>query len=723
MATNQDTPISLLDPHPSPLSGSEIFVFVQSGQTVNGDLDELKTFITSGIPVGTGDITGSGTSGKIPLFNAAKNIVNSRITQTLTTINIPSPNGSAYLKVEDDAISMEVLNAFYHRVYIDETKVGLAYYDGVSVGGGFESTITHSIVYHDSRITISAPNIQFPTLTGNTVPYLDTNQYMRSSGVTLAKLNTISTARSDLQVQIDAVTSGLSWKQEVMCATTANITLSGLQTIDGYTTLAEDRVLVKDQSTASQNCIYIAKTGSWVRATDCDSTSEIVSATVQVRFGTTNKDTQWSCSNTNQPVIGTDSITFVQINGGATYTNGSGLTLSGNVFSIGAGQVVNSMIANNSIDLTAKVTNALKYINGGTQSSTVPLPGALPYATLAGYAYDAANYNYEPTTKTLNVNNIFVSPDDGITGVNIEGASNLLRLVTTDAGYDAAIIQALGNGLKVDSASGTAGRFTSSENPGEFNQTGVLSADVDYEGVVINRQFTRPASGGGSTAKATGPLLFVNDSTGALGTGDLACFQKQGTKRFRVNNDGKIVYTPGSEAANSYLVDDGTGAGIAVWSRISTFGLPSVTYANTTTTNTDTNIITCVIPANTLTANTDKVVYDFVIGNTGGISGDVTYKVKINATSLLNDKTVTLNANSDPITLRVTIERLTSSTFRYTLQYNFSTHTTSLRTVEYNTITGFDFTTASTLYIVGNQLSTTRGIIGVEGHGVYYKAS
>jgi len=112
---------------------------------------------------------------------------------------------------------------------------------------------------------------------------------------------------------------------------------------------------------------------------------------------------------------------------------------------------------------------------------------------------------------------------------------------------------------------------------------------------------------------------------------------------------------------------------------LSAYSLPSSTYASTTTTSTDTNIITSVIPANTLVNDKDKLVYDFVIGNTGGVSGDVTYKVKMNATSLTNDKTVTLNTSSDPITLRVTIERLTSSTFRYTLQYNFTTHTTSLR--------------------------------------------
>ena len=67
MATNQDTPISLLDPHPSPLSGSEIFPLTQSGQTVNALLSEIKTFIISGIPVGTGDITGTLNAGKIPV--------------------------------------------------------------------------------------------------------------------------------------------------------------------------------------------------------------------------------------------------------------------------------------------------------------------------------------------------------------------------------------------------------------------------------------------------------------------------------------------------------------------------------------------------------------------------------------------------------------------------------------------------------------------------------
>lgn len=163
--------------------------------------------------------------------------------------------------------------------------------------------------------------------------------------------------------------------------------------------------------------------------------------------------------------------------------------------------------------------------------------------------------------------------------------------------------------------------------------------------------------------------------------------------------------------------------GIMTLQSPSSYSMPTVTYSNTTTTNTDANILTCPIPANTLVNDRDKVVYDFVIAMTGGLVGDVTYKVKMNATTLNNDKTVTLNTSSDPISLRVTIEKLTGSSFRYTLQYNFATHTNSLRPIEFNEITGFDFTVANTLYIIGNQLSTTRPITGVEGHGVYYKAA
>lgn len=108
---------------------------------------------------------------------------------------------------------------------------------------------------------------------------------------------------------VDNLFAGSKWKATVLCATTANITLSGEQTIDGVTTSAS-RVLVKDQSTASQNGIYVSGSGAWTRATDADSGSELVGATVVVEQGTTNGDKCFNCTN-NSITLGSTSITFV----------------------------------------------------------------------------------------------------------------------------------------------------------------------------------------------------------------------------------------------------------------------------------------------------------------------------------------------------------------------------------------------------------------------------
>jgi hypothetical protein len=133
---------------------------------------------------------------------------------------------------------------------------------------------------------------------------------------------------------VDNLITGLTWKKEVKAGTISNITLSGIQTIDSIALVAGDRVLVKDQTTQSQNGIYVVASGSWTRTTDADTTDEIEGATVMVRLGTVNKDTQWTNTNSNEPVIGTDAIIFGQIAGAGTYTNGTGINLTANVFSL-----------------------------------------------------------------------------------------------------------------------------------------------------------------------------------------------------------------------------------------------------------------------------------------------------------------------------------------------------------------------------------------------------
>lgn len=89
--------------------------------------------------------------------------------------------------------------------------------------------------------------------------------------------------------QLDAAVAGLSWKDHVRCASTADIDLAtgGLLTIDGIGPLSgDDRVLVKNQGTPAQNGVYLVKVGAWVRAADCDSAIEVESAAVFVDEGT-----------------------------------------------------------------------------------------------------------------------------------------------------------------------------------------------------------------------------------------------------------------------------------------------------------------------------------------------------------------------------------------------------------------------------------------------------
>ncbi|MFO0520891.1 MAG: hypothetical protein ACK515_10775, partial [bacterium] len=113
---------------------------------------------------------------------------------------------------------------------------------------------------------------------------------------------------------VSSLASG-AFKAPVKAATVANITLSGTQTIDGIALVADDRCLVKNQSTGSQNGIYLVKVGAWVRATDFDAWSEIFGTSVIVDQGTTQADTVWICTANAGGTLGTTAITFAQMQG------------------------------------------------------------------------------------------------------------------------------------------------------------------------------------------------------------------------------------------------------------------------------------------------------------------------------------------------------------------------------------------------------------------------
>jgi hypothetical protein len=198
---------------------------------------------------------------------------------------------------------------------------------------------------------------------------------------------------------VDAVAQGLDTKPSVIAATTANITLSAPQTIDGIAVIAGDRVLVKNQSTASQNGIYVVAAGAWTRATDADAWAELPGAFVFVEKGTINADCGFVCTVDAGGTIGSTSVTFAQFSGAGTYSATGGVTLTGTQFSITTNGITNAMRAQMAAftlkgNITGSLANEADFTIGGLTNKTTPAgtdlvliqdqaaSGALKYSTL-----------------------------------------------------------------------------------------------------------------------------------------------------------------------------------------------------------------------------------------------------------------------------------------------------------------------------------------------------
>ena len=169
---------------------------------------------------------------------------------------------------------------------------------------------------------------------------------------------------------VDAVKTGLDVKDSVKVATTANITLSGTQTIDGVAVSADERVLVKNQSTASQNGIYDCKSGAWARSSDFDENAEVTSgAFVFVEQGTVGADQGFVLTTDGTITVGTTSLSFTQFSGAGAITAGDGLQKSGSTISAdlkaNGGLVIESSELALKLDASS-ITGTLAVSDGGT---------------------------------------------------------------------------------------------------------------------------------------------------------------------------------------------------------------------------------------------------------------------------------------------------------------------------------------------------------------------
>lgn len=133
---------------------------------------------------------------------------------------------------------------------------------------------------------------------------------------------------------VDLAIQGLDPKGSVKAATTANITLSGAQTIDTISVIAGDRVLVKDQSTQAQNGIYLVAAGAWTRTSDANTWSALVGGYVFAEQGATNADVGFLCTVDATGTLGSTSVTFTQFTGAGNIVAGTGMTKTGSTLDV-----------------------------------------------------------------------------------------------------------------------------------------------------------------------------------------------------------------------------------------------------------------------------------------------------------------------------------------------------------------------------------------------------
>jgi hypothetical protein len=270
---------------------------------------------------------------------------------------------------------------------------------------------------------------------------IDNNKLDLSANYTFTGTLAAATPSADSDVAIksyvDGLVSGLHWKEAVEAATTANITLSGTQTVDGVSLSAGDRILVKDQSDATENGIYVVAASGWSRATDMDAGSEFPAAAVFVKAGTLNDNLGFTCTNDSAPTLGTDNINFTQFNGAANITAGDGLAKSGNTLSV---NVDDSSLEISSDALQVKdggITNdhlAGSIANSKLANSTISgvALGSNLSSLSAGNGIAMTSYNGSAAVSDLTIDLDGSTLSVGASGIKIsDGGVNTLQIADT----------------------------------------------------------------------------------------------------------------------------------------------------------------------------------------------------------------------------------------------------------------------------------------------------
>jgi hypothetical protein len=311
---------------------------------------------------------------------------------------------------------------------------------------------------------------------------------------------------------VDAARSGLDVKQSVRVATTGPITLSNTQTIDGIAVVVGDRVLVKDQTTGSQNGIYVVASGAWSRATDADGSAEVTSGLFTfVEEGTSNADSGWVLTTDGTITVGTTSLVFAQFSGTGQITAGDGLGKTGNTLFVNV-DATSIEISSDILRIASGAAgNGLGY-SAGVLSVNVSSTGGLQIASDEVGIKLATNSALSLSASGLTVASSIAGT--GLTWTNGVLSANATNLATSGAGGVTGTLP-VGNG-------GTGSTTLTSNGVLLGNGTSAVSATAAG---TANQVLRVPSAGGTpafgsidlSTTAAVGSSILAvgNGGTGA----------------------------------------------------------------------------------------------------------------------------------------------------------------------------------------------------------------
>lgn len=335
-------------------------------------------------------------------------------------------------------------------------------------------------------------------------------------------------------IDIQNSAAGIMAKDAVRAATTGNITLSGAQTIDGVSIVAGDRVLVKNQSIASENGLYVAAAGAWARSDDAATTAQVKSGLfVFVCEGTTNADSGWILSTDGTITLGTTSLTFVQFSGAGTITAGTGMTKTGSTLNVATASTARIVVNADSIDLATVVTGA-----------TVGSSGAnVPNLTFDAYGRITAGANRALTCSDIGAQ----ASDAALT--SLAACGNGMLCQTVDGSITARTITGTAGQVTVTNGDGIA------DNP-TIALVGSICTPGTYTSVTIDT-YGRVTSGTNPSV-LTGSNLVIRETPTGLVNGSntiytLANTPVAGTEQVFLNG---IMLDPG--AGNDYTISGAT---------------------------------------------------------------------------------------------------------------------------------------------------------------------